>query len=160
MYFFFSPSIASLAAVALAIFMFGPFPLYSPQCTLRVHWILPSSRVFAFLEKTKKKTRKSAKLNRATTAVLCNLSQYLPISRDNVDDFMLCHTILALYTCTCPCFWKDLPHSAIISLKTAPAIHRCCSWQKCTLLRSKIINTFGAVSQRCMRGESTNHQKS
>ena len=73
---------------------------------------------------------------------------------------MLCHTILALYTCTCPCFWKDLPHSATITLKTAPAIHRCCSWQKFTLLRSKIINTFGAVSQRRMRGESTNHQKS
>ena len=111
-------------------------------------------------ENEKKKNWKSAKLNRATTAVLCNLSQYLPISRDNVDDFMLCHTILALYTCTCPCFWKDLPHSATISLRTAPAIHRCCSWQKCTLLRSKIINTFGAVSQRRMRGESTNHQKS
>ena len=152
--------------------MFGPFPLYSPQSTFRVHWILPSSRVFAFLKKTKqnkKKTWKSAwsgthclianwqtrplwfgkcvwdernasqktrlkkqvtlgvtlttcghscarvvisafqcftdwcvdheqtselfcrgkimqfgKWNRATTTVLCNLSQYLPISRDDV----------------------------------------------------------------------------
>ena len=61
-YFFFSPSIASLAAVALAIFMFGPFPLYSPQSTFRMHWILPSSRVFAFLKKTKQNKKKHENL--------------------------------------------------------------------------------------------------
>ena len=118
------------------------------------------------------------RLNCATSASLCNLSQYLPISREKCWQVLRCATlflrssltpnnfifrhfevILALYTFTGPCFRKDLPHSATISLKTASAVHKCCPWKKCTLLLSKFIYTFGAVSKRRMRRESTNHQK-
>ena len=79
-YFFFSPSIASLAAVALAIFMFGPFPLYSPQSTFRVHWILPSSRVFAFLKKTKQNKKKHENLRDQEPIV------WYPIGRQGHSD--------------------------------------------------------------------------
>ena len=118
------------------------------------------------------------RLNCATSAGLCNLSQYLPISREKCWQVLRCATlflrssltpnnfifrhfevILALYTFTGPCFRKDLPHSATISLKTASAVHKCCPWKKCTLLLSKFIYIFGAVSKRRMRRESTNHKK-